>query len=171
MVWDEEQISFLGRLFDLNSMPSKDYRYRTAYEDIRQHTYNNYDWEDDWIAIDDRFKLLSGPEDIFLKFLALTLHPRIRIDPAEHDILYQDLSATLAQSGWRFHEIRRIGGRCVYEVIKVTTGSQMIVNANGVAKKLDAPIFTKRLHELIVQLKLTSDKPLGHQKTFWKRPA
>lgn len=153
----EEQMSFLGRLYDLNSMPSTDHRYRTAFEDIRQHTYNNYDWEDDWIANDNRFMLLSGPDDTFLKFLSNTLHPKVRTNSLEHDLLLQDITAALAPLGWRMQEVRKIAGRSVYEAVKVTTGTQVIASATGLAKKLDAPHF----HKEVARINRAIDTDLG----------
>ena len=39
----EEELGFLGRLFDLDSLPSFDSRFKNARDDIIQHTVNNYD--------------------------------------------------------------------------------------------------------------------------------
>jgi len=57
---------FLGRLYDLNRMPSTDSRwqYDTAAKDIRQHRVNNVDWSDDWVFTDGRFNLLHGGRTI-----------------------------------------------------------------------------------------------------------
>lgn len=39
-------IKFLNRVWDLDNMPSTDYRFITAAEDIWQHMINNSDWDD-----------------------------------------------------------------------------------------------------------------------------
>ena len=40
---------FLGRIFDLDHLPSNDHRFKTMRRDIWQHRVNNpNDWEDDW---------------------------------------------------------------------------------------------------------------------------
>lgn len=44
-------------------MPSYDNRYASALGDIRQHTVNNNDWDDNWVFSDDRFHLGNGSED------------------------------------------------------------------------------------------------------------
>jgi hypothetical protein len=62
--------AFLSRIWDLDDLPSTDYRYRTAYADIHQHTVNNRDWQSDWVFTDARFDLLSGPDETFLTFLS-----------------------------------------------------------------------------------------------------
>ena len=73
-----EQTGFLGRLFDLSKLPSTDYRYKTADEDIYKHTVLNYDWPDEWIFTDSRFNILNLPDKLFLDFLCLTVHPTVR---------------------------------------------------------------------------------------------
>lgn len=145
---DLDQPEFLGRLFDLNALPSTDHRYSTAYQDIRKHTVHNDDWPDDWIAGDTRFKLLSGPDEPFVQFLALTLHPRVRSDPAEHDALYTDFTNALAPFGWQFLEDRRTGGRVIYKAGRIGTGANVITSTQALAKKLDAKHFHTEINRI-----------------------
>ena len=63
-----DEVQFLGRLYDLDGMPSKDSRYRTARQDIGVHCIANYDRPDDWIFDDDRFDLATS-DDAILAFL------------------------------------------------------------------------------------------------------
>lgn len=42
-----EEIEFLKRLYDIETLPSNDPRYDNMLADIRQHRVNNDDWEDD----------------------------------------------------------------------------------------------------------------------------
>lgn len=65
-----QEPDFLGRLYDLSSLPSTDTRYRDAHGDIWQHRVNNYDWDDDWVFSDSRFNLAHGDDDVVLAFLA-----------------------------------------------------------------------------------------------------
>jgi hypothetical protein len=54
-----EESEFLSRIFDLNSLPSTDSRFKDAAGDIWQHRVNNpEDWTDDWIFRDERFNLM-----------------------------------------------------------------------------------------------------------------
>ena len=78
-----EEAEFLSRLFDLHALPSTDRRFKDAAGDIWQHRVNNLDWDDDWIFYDDRFNLLSGDDEMFLRFLCETIHPVVRPDPTE----------------------------------------------------------------------------------------
>jgi hypothetical protein len=63
-------VTFLGRLYDLEALPSGDSRCRTADRDIAQHRIlNPMDWDDDWIFFDPRFGL-NDHDDKLLDFLA-----------------------------------------------------------------------------------------------------
>lgn len=44
---NQAEPDFLARIFDLKSLPSRDYRYTNAYDDIYQHMVNNNDWDED----------------------------------------------------------------------------------------------------------------------------
>lgn len=56
-----EEPDFLARIYDLDTMPSTDSRYKTAAGDIWQHRVNNpEDWPDDWVFTDSRFGLQHG---------------------------------------------------------------------------------------------------------------
>jgi hypothetical protein len=61
-----DELPFLGRLYDLDFLPSTDGRFSTAAGDIRQHRISNDDWDDDWIFTDSRLKLASGPDDVLM---------------------------------------------------------------------------------------------------------
>ena len=51
-----DEVAFLGRLYDLDELPSYDTRFKGAARDIWQHRVNNpEDWEDDWVFHDARF--------------------------------------------------------------------------------------------------------------------
>ena len=74
---------FLARLYDLNSLPSQDYRHKTASGDIYQNRVRNNDWENDWVFYDSRFNLLYESDEEFLRFLCETVHPIVRPDTDE----------------------------------------------------------------------------------------
>ena len=73
-----EEIEFLSRLYDLDKMQSNDSRYRSAREDIIQHTVNNDDFPNCWVFQDERFELKNGSDETFLKFLCEIFHPLVR---------------------------------------------------------------------------------------------
>lgn len=69
------ETEFLSRLYDLGALPSQDRRYENAADEIWHHRVNNNDGEPDWIFYDDRFGILSGADQNFLRFLCETVHP------------------------------------------------------------------------------------------------
>jgi hypothetical protein len=73
---------FLGRVFDLESLPSTDSRFRDAEGDIWQHTVNNPgDWDADWVFHDDDSPSWTAPTNV------LTLHLGDH-SPASHNTVY-----------------------------------------------------------------------------------
>ena len=109
-----EHPQFLARLYDLESMPSTDYRYSDAAGDIWQHMVNNSDWEDDWVFGDSRFNLRGGSDENFLNFLAETVHPVVRADPASAAAMVVAYNATLRRDGFELYPTSNIGDRIVY---------------------------------------------------------
>ena len=92
-----DEVDFLGRLYDLDALPSTDTRFRAARGDIFQHRVANpFDWPDDWIFSDPRFGLAES-DDRLVRFLAEMLHPAVRTDLAE----VEELRAFLNSLGSR----------------------------------------------------------------------
>ena len=109
----EDELGLLGRLFDLNSLPSFDSRYKDASGDIFQHTVNNSDWEGLWVKDDRRF--LGGCSDeTLLAFLAELFHPVVRNDNLPWGSLLNALNDLLRPDGFELVEVNRISGRSVY---------------------------------------------------------
>jgi hypothetical protein len=106
-------VAFLERIFDLNSLPSTDYRFHTARGDIIQHTISNDDWDADWVYHDSRLGLLHLPDDELLLFLAEMLHPLVR-DQADATALSAELNDLLQADGYELVVAARIGGRPVW---------------------------------------------------------
>lgn len=109
-----EEPEFLARLFDLQSLPSTDGRYDNAVGDIWQHRVNNFDWDDDWIFYDKRFGLLTGDDEVFLRFLCETIHPVVRPDVTEAERYSQMYNQILLNDGFQLVERTRLSGKPVY---------------------------------------------------------
>jgi hypothetical protein len=105
---------FLARLYDLQNVPSTDYRFSTAAGDIFQHRVRNDDWNADWVFYDARFNLLHAADEDFLRFLADTIHPVVRPDPSEANALAEVYNQELTADGWELAEVKEISGKPVF---------------------------------------------------------
>ncbi|MGB1763075.1 abortive infection family protein [Alloalcanivorax xenomutans] len=142
-------VEFLSRIFDLQTLPSYDIRYKDAASDIWQHCINNEDWERDWVFTDDRFNLLDGPADIFLRFLCEMVHPIVRPSRSEAFKLVSHFNDQLHRAGWEIREEERIAGRPRFAYCQVAHGeSHAVSRAKTVADALDAGWMAKEIERL-----------------------
>jgi len=74
-------IEFLNTVWDLQSMPSEDSRFKDAEGDVIQHTINNDDWEIDYL-FKDRLKLFEN-EETFIRFIEAVVSPQFRASDDE----------------------------------------------------------------------------------------
>ncbi|BAU67170.1 hypothetical protein STA3757_45800 [Stanieria sp. NIES-3757] len=109
-----EEIDFLSRIWDLDSMPSFDNRFQNATKDIWQHTVFNDDWEPGWVFKDSRFNLMRGDDETFLRFLCETIHPVVRADVTECERLCQLYNSYLKNDGYQIVEKTRISDKPVF---------------------------------------------------------
>ena len=128
-----EEVEFLRRIYDLESMPSYDSRFEDAAGDIWQHRVNNYDWDDDWVFSDDRFELTHGDDEILLRFLCESLHPVVRSDATEVERFSQLFNQFLINDGFQLVVKTRLSGKPVFAGRFVGTP-----NAPGVETARDA---------------------------------
>ena len=110
---DLDEVQFLGRLYDLDLLPSKDIRHATARGDIGQHRVTNHDGEDDWIFSDERFGLADSDTRL-LRFLAETLHPAVRTDQWVVEALHSYYNQTLIYDGYEIVQVDEISGSPVF---------------------------------------------------------
>ena len=105
---------FLARIFDLKNMPSRDYRYKNAYDDINQHTVNNNDWSENWIYSDPRINLLHCEDEKYLEFLVETIHPIVRSNQEEIDKLIEIYNRHLSTYGFEIVQNGDISGNPLF---------------------------------------------------------
>ena len=154
---NQTEPDFLARLFDLKSLPSRDTRYTNAYDDIHQHMVNNNDWEIDWIYSDPRINLLHCDDETFLKFLAMTVHPRVRTNSEDVTKLIEIYNRHLNADGFEIAQTDEISGKPVF------TGRQKAIGqAHLTAKKVE---IKRYLNTAYVNSKINTMTDAIHKDT------
>jgi len=116
-----DEIEFLSQIFDIESLPSDDPRFRNMAEDIWQHCINNpNDWSIDWVYDDPRLDLLGCKDELFLKFLTEMVHPTVRPDSVESRQLANSFNQLLRLDGFELYESKQISRRPVFAARRVT---------------------------------------------------
>lgn len=143
------ELEFLGRLFDLEELPSNDHRFETAAGDIWQHRINNDDWDNEWIYTDRRLNLLGCPAALFLRFLCEMIHPVVRPDRNEALKMLGHFNDQLRVDGWELVEQEKIAGRPRFVAREVRDAdSGPASRARSVADALDAGWMQKEIERL-----------------------
>lgn len=115
-----DELSFLKRLYNLSILPSTDGRFKDAEGDIIQHTLNNDDWDADWVFYDQRFELLYGDDEKFLKFICENFHPAVRKEKGPWKAFLDDINLLLLQDGYEIYESDTISGRSIFDYKETT---------------------------------------------------
>jgi hypothetical protein len=109
-----DEIDFLKRLYNLSMMTSTDSRFNDAEGDIWQHTLNNDDYLFCWVFEDERFSLLTGDDEILLKFLSEVFHPEVRYEKGYWRELLQEINVLLRNDGYELFCSEKLSGRDVF---------------------------------------------------------
>ena len=142
-----DEVDFLSRLFNLNSLHSNDSRFKNVAGDIWQHRINNPDdWPDNWIFQDDRFNLLYCDDSVFLQFLCEMIHPIVRLDSSQVAKLVQIFNDNLRNDGFESVEKAKISDKPLFAGRQRITGLEQI-KSNGVliSTKLNAEYVTQQI--------------------------
>lgn len=140
---------FLGRIFELKKLPSRDHRFNDAYGDIFQHTVNNNDWDEDWIYSDSRINLSFCDDITYLKFLCQTIHPRIRTDKEEVDALLKIFNKHLVNDNFELFETEKISGSPLFDGREITNSTNNFQNQKSVIKEyFDSNYVNKKLEHV-----------------------
>ena len=160
-----EEVEFLSRIWDLDSMPSLDSRFENATGDIWQHTVNNDDWEAMWVFDDSRFNLMRGDDETFLRFLCETIHPVVRTDVIECERLCQLYNNYLKNDGYQIAEKTRISGKPVYIGRFVGTSvSPGINSAKEVLSGTDVGYVTQQITRMETAVNQDPELAIGTAK-------
>src|SRR5579883_1265725 len=158
---------FLARIFDLKSLPSYDGRYSTAAGDIHKHCVMNNDWSADWVFDDDRFKLTTCADDVFLRFVCTTVHPVVRGDREIALRLKDAYNEHLRHDGWELYERTSISGMPVFEARRLLEGQHPGLNAAQAVKVvLNDDYVHRQLSRLEKALNDDPELAIGTAKEF-----
>ena len=105
-------MDFLKRVWPLDEMPSKDHRFSSATGDIATHMRFG-DWDDSHLLL-ERLNLALGPDDEFLRFIEVVMHPLVVPDETEALGLVTAINELLERDGYHLVETDRISGKPAY---------------------------------------------------------
>jgi AbiJ-like protein/abortive infection Abi-like protein len=159
---------FLGRLYDLKRMPSTDYRreYDTAAKDIWKHRVMNSDWPDEWVFTDERFDLLFGPDEPFLKFLAETVNPIVRPDTEDALAMVAEYNSALNVDGWEIYPAKKISTKPVFGYRRLLGPPPHLEEAKRVAERLTGPYIAQQVRRLQEAAGADAELAIGTAKEF-----
>ena len=164
--WSGElnDIEFLNRLYDLSSLPSTDSRFQHAEDDIWQHRINNLDWEDNWVFSDERLQLASGPDEVFLQFLAEIAHPVVCEDREKAKQIIALLNGILTADGWELVERSTISGRSIYGPRRLTSSQHTFRSTKKLAQQVDADYVHRQINRMESAIETDPDLAIGTAK-------
>jgi len=110
-------IYFLGLIWPLRDMPSTDSRYQDAYQDAMKHLVSNDDWSTEFTFL-ERFNLIEGDEQFFLRFLEAVLNPEIRKSKEEISRYFELISPYLRATNYRLAILDYFEELPVYKVVE-----------------------------------------------------
>lgn len=162
-----DEVDFLARMYDLEALPSTDYRFKSASEDIWQHRINNLDWDDNWVFSDSRLELASGPDEVLLEFLGQLIHPIVQPNADRAREIVERLNELLAPDGWMLKEHKQISGRPVYAPARTGTGTGTAVEfAHAVATRIDTAHISQQLTRMEGAVDSDPELAIGTAKEF-----
>lgn len=107
-----DDLTFLSRLYDVESLPSDDSP--TFRNEIIRHTIQNQDFAYGWVFHDSRLQLDSGNDENLLKFLCEMFHPLVRSEESDWEGVKEDINNLLRIDGYEIYESEKISGRSVF---------------------------------------------------------
>jgi AbiJ N-terminal domain 3 len=120
-IWGEvDIITFLKRIWNLDSMPSTDNRFENASGDIWQHMVNNDDYDEKYL-FEEYLELLTANDELFVRFLEQLVHPIVR-GQSEQQKYVDFLNKHLINDGYKIAASGHISGYPIYKVHKIQEG-------------------------------------------------
>lgn len=154
-----DETDFLNRIYNLEKMPSTDYRFRNALKDIWQHRVNNFDWDYWWILSDSRFNLLHCPDEDFFKFICEMIHPSVRTENEVNEIL-PIINKYLNKDNFELFPKNYISGRPVFGYRKIDALKQKTIeNVKTIKNYLSTEYIDKQIK--IIESAVENDPALA----------
>ena len=95
-------------------MPGTGGRCKTLDKEIWQHTFNNDDYETDWVFGDERFPLKNGSDEEYLRFICEMFHPEVRNEKLKWQTFLSHINDLLKKDNYEIYPTGIISGRDVY---------------------------------------------------------
>ncbi|WP_316778812.1 abortive infection family protein [Pedobacter antarcticus] len=161
---DVNEADFLARLIDLKSLNSNDYRYTNAYDDIAQHTsWNDYSFS--WYLTDPRINMLYANDELYIRFLELSVQPVIRNNTEDIDQLVGLYNKHLEADGYSFYKQGEISGRPIYKLHPITTSQTAASKSKAnITKYLDTPYVLAKIQLMHDSVNKDSSLAIGTAK-------
>lgn len=161
----QSEPDFLARLFNLKALPSRDGRYSNAYDDIWQHMVNNNDWDVDWIYSDPRINLLHCDDETYLKFLATTVHPRVRTNSDEVSKLTEIYNRHLDSDGFEVTQTDEISGKAIFSGRQKAIGQgHLVAKKVEIKKYLNTTYVNGKINTMTDAIHRDTDLAIGTAK-------
>lgn len=122
-------LDFLGKLWDIQSMPSKggDFRCSTVADDISQHMIRNNDYS--YVEMLTLLDVPTMPNKKFAELLEWVVHPLVRVDAEQQDYV-EAINRHLRHDGLVLVASEQMSGYPLFRLIQITDG------VSGAAKNL-----------------------------------
>jgi hypothetical protein len=161
------EADFVGRIFDLTHLPSRDHRVTGMAADIVMHRERFYDWPEDWIYDDSRLNLLRAPDELFLRFLCEMVHPIVRPDETEAAALVATFNRHLAVDGFEIAPATYISGKPIYAGRPRFQSPQVVTgNARRVANALASDQVAAQITRMEASIESDPALAIGSAKEF-----
>jgi hypothetical protein len=156
---------FLSRIFNLKELPSTDYRYNNAYDDIYKHVVMNTDWGTYWVFTDVRFNLMHCDDDTYLMFLTETIHPAIRNDEQEILKIQEIYNRNLEPDGYEIIQTSEISGKPIFSGQEIIIGKgHLIAKKAEIKKYLNTEYVNNKINLMNENVRTDTDLAIGTAK-------
>lgn len=164
-----DDVAFLKRLYDLNSLPSKDRRFKTAEDDISIHRVQNFDWDQNWVFEDSRFGLTDGNDGVFLDFLSEMFHPIVRLEHLHWQYFIEVFNQLLKHDGYELYEKSHISGRGLYGWRDISTNNVIVAKqSESLTEKFNSEYMATQIKNMHNTIETSPYDAIGKAKELYE---